>query len=467
MRKRYGLRMARRPRARGDPVALNRRRWIHAFAATTSGRHRAAFGLLACALTFATLLAVPRAHAEQPIYPEVGADERFTFPRDHGAHPAFRTEWWYVTGWLRTRDGDELGFQVTFFRSRLPIADSNPSRFAPKQLLFAHAALADAKVGHLLADQRIARAGFGIAQASDRDADISLDGWRLMRVAPDKDRVGEHADAESLHFKTRVAGDRFALDLDLRATGPVLAQGADAARPGYSQKGPQARDASRYYSVPQLTVSGTIVRSANSSSKKERIQVTGTAWLDREWSSAYLDPRAVGWDWVGLNFDDGGALMAFQMRDRDGGKLWAGGARRFADGRVERYAPDDLRFAALRSWTSPASGATWPVMQRIVIAAQQHGPLGSGPSPQRPINASTPDPVAPAKAGVQVGSVSPLAIVVEPLMDNQELDSRLSTGTIYWEGAVRVHQDDATHAQIGKGYLESTGYWQPIRFGFQ
>ncbi len=383
-----------------------------------------------CSMAFAAT----GAHAAQPLYPDVDDSDRFAFPRDHGAHPAYRTEWWYVTGWLRTVDGEELGFQVTFFRSRLPIDDSDPSRFAPKQLLFAHAALADAKVGHLLHDQRIAREGFDVARTSNRDADVALDGWRFARVASSADTTGESVDPKSLHFKTQVTSDRFAFDLDLRAAGPVLAQGADAERPGYSKKGPQRLAASRYYSVPQLAVTGTIFRPANASTsaKKERIAVTGTAWLDREWSSAYLDPRAVGWDWVGLNFDDGGALMAFQMRDRDGGKLWAGGARRFADGRVERYAPDDVRFTALRSWTSPASGASWPVMQRIAI-----------------------------------GSISHIALIVEPLMNDQELDSRLSTGTIYWEGAVRVMADDASHSRIGKGYLELTGYWQPIRFGFQ
>ena len=411
-------------------------------------------------LTCLMAIAIPCAHAASPVYPDVNGEERFVFPRDHGAHPAYRTEWWYVTGWLRTRDGEELGFQVTFFRSRLAIDDRNPSRFAPKQLLFAHAAVADAKLGHLLADQRIARAGFNIAEASDRDADVTIDGWRFVRVRSHKDQVGETADPEPLHFKTQVTSDRFALDLDLRATGPVLAQGADRERPGYSQKGPQPRDASRYYSVPQLAVSGTMVRGANKGSTKERIEVTGSAWLDREWSSAYLDPRAVGWDWVGLNFDDGGALMAFQMRDRDGGKLWAGGARRFADGRVERYAPDDLRFTTLRSWTSPASGATWPVMQRIAIQRE----LASRPSPGRRIGDAGAIPVAPV---VQVIPISPLTLVVEPLMNNQELDSRLSTGTFYWEGAVRVFSDAPSRMQIGHGYLELTGYWQPIRFGFQ
>ena len=404
------------------------------------GRRRTWHQVLACLLCSTALTTL---HAAEPVFPDVDRDERLVFPRDHGAHPTYRTEWWYVTGWLRTTGGEELGFQVTFFRSRLPLVDGNPSRFAPRQLLFAHAALADAKLGRLMHDQRIAREGFDIAAASSNDADVTLDGWRFVRVASKTDTPNEGPGADTLHFKTRVTSARFALDLDLRATGPLLAQGADARWPGYSQKGPQPGDASRYYSVPQLAVTGAIVR--NRGSKKERVEVAGTAWLDREWSSAYLDPQAVGWDWVGLNFDDGGALMAFQMRDRSGDKLWAGGSRRFADGRVERYAPDDVRFAPLRSWTSPTSGTTWPVAQRVTIT-------------------STP-------TGVRRHPVSPLVLRIEPLMDNQELDSRASTGTIYWEGAVRVFNEESTRdsprGSVGRGYLELTGYWHPIRFGFQ
>ncbi len=367
------------------------------------------------------------------MFPDVSASERFVFPRDHGAHPDFRTEWWYVTGWLKTADGDELGFQVTFFRSRLDQDDGNPSRFAPRQLLFAHAALADAKVGRLEHDQRVSRAGFGIAEASTIDAAVTLDGWRFDRV-PDAAaaRAADDPAVDSLRFATRIDAERFALELDFRAAGPLLAQGADAARPGWSQKGPVPRDASRYYSVPQLQVAGSVSRGVGAG--RTKVAVTGTAWLDREWSSAYLDPQASGWDWVGLDFDDGGALMAFRMRDRQGGKLWAGGARRFADGRVERYAPGDVDFETLRSWTSPRSRTTWPVQQRIAI-------------------------------GRPAGTVAPLTIVLDPMMDDQELDSRASTGTIYWEGAVRVRRvDDGAGVPIGKGYLEMTGYVAPMRF---
>jgi len=238
------------------------------------------------------------------------------------------------------------------------------------------------------------------------------------------ERPGESPTADALHFKTHVDGEGFAFDLDLQASSTVLALGADAARPGYSQKGPSPRDASRYYSVPQLKVAGTISR--GDARHRRAVAVTGTAWLDREWSSAYLDPQASGWDWVGLDLDDGGALMVFRMRDRSGRPLWAGGARRYHDGRVERYGPSDIRFTTDRTWTSPASRASWPVAQTLAIGSTR--------------------------------------LALEPLMDDQELDSRASTGTIYWEGAVRVHDGEARGPVIGKGYLELTGYFKPIRF---
>ncbi len=372
----------------------------------------------------ATVLAwsVATANAAQPVFPDAPTDEPLVFPRDHGAHPDFRTEWWYVTGWLKTADGADVGFQVTFFRSRLAIDDANPSRFAPRQMLFAHAALSDARTGRLLHDERIAREGFGLAGAAIGDADVVLDRWRFERVKTD-DPPSADPRPDALRFRTRVDGDGFALDLAMAAHDGVLAQGADAARPGFSQKGPSPRDASRYYSVPQLAVSGSIVRDGR------RVAVTGTAWLDREWSSAYLDPRAGGWDWVGLNLDDGGALMAFRIRDKSGAKLWAGGARRDARGRVDRYGPDDVDFSTLKTWTSPRSKTTWPVAQRI-----------------------------------DIGGANPFAIVVEPTMPDQELDSRGSTGTIYWEGAVRVHADAAEGPTIGRGYLELTGYFAPLKF---
>ena len=354
------------------------------------------FRLLLVALTLVAAVAPVRA---QPVaaVAEVRPGIPLRFPRDHGAHPAFRTEWWYITGWLTGADGP-IGFQVTFFRHRPAIDPRNPSRFAPRQILFAHAAVSDPRVGRLLHDQRIARVGFGLAAAATNDTDIRLDDWRLRRT-PDG------------RFLARVGGQDFRFDLAFRPTQPILLQG----QAGYSRKGPRPLQASYYYSQPALAVSGTL------SHRGQTRRVTGQAWLDREWSSTLLDPRAVGWDWVGINLDDGGALTAFQVRDAKGRAVWAGGSLRDAKGRLSIFGPRDVAFKTLRRWRSTRTGITYPV-ERIVTVTTATGER---------------------------------RFPIRPLFDDQELDSRAGGGPVYWEGAVRTRG--------GQGYLELTGYAAPLR----
>jgi len=323
---------------------------------------------------------------------------RLSFPRDHGSHPAFRTEWWYVTGWLDGRDGP-LGFQITFFRSRTnpALIGDNPSAFAPHQLIIAHAALSDPKLGHLRQEQRVARAGFGLAGAAKQDVDVWIDTWRLR-----------HAGAD---FRAHMQAEEFSFDLSLTPTQAPLLQGED----GFSRKGPARTAASYYYSLPQLRVAGTVWRAGVA----ERLR--GTAWLDHEWSSEYLDAQAAGWDWTGINFDDGSALMAFRIRARDGGTRWAGGTLRQADGHLITATPEDVTFSARRTWRSPRTAIAFPVEWNVRL----------GPYEWRLV----------------------------PLFDDQENDTRASTGAIYWEGAVRA----TGGVSPGRGYLELTGYGQPLR----
>jgi predicted secreted hydrolase len=333
-----------------------------------------------------------------PRYPEVRPGMALRFPADHGAHPEFRTEWWYITGSLDNGTGRALGFQVTFFRTRPATDARNPSAFAPKQILFAHAALSDPSLGKLLNDQRAARAGFGLAEAAVGDTDIVLDDWSLKRESDDR-------------FHAKLAGKEFALDLVFTPTQAVLLEGEN----GYSRKGPEPAQASYYYSLPHLTVSGTVTRGGKPA------PVKGTAWLDREWSSAYLDPHAVGWDWVGLNLDDGGALMAFQIRDAKGAALWAGGTLRQADGTTVSLARGDVTFTTDRNWRSPRTGAIYPVERGLSLRL---------PAGERRFR-------------------------IKPLFDDQELDSRGGGGPVYWEGLASV--------EGGRGYLELTGYFQPLK----
>ena len=349
------------------------------------------------ALAALSLAGLPRAGLAGVAYPDVLPGTTLAFPRDHGSHSGFRTEWWYVTGWTTDASGVDRGVQVTFFRNRPGLAESSGSSFAPRELLFAHAAIADARVGRLVHDQRAARAGFGLAEASAATTDVRLDDWSLVR---DGDR-----------YRARVEARDFAIDLRFRATQPVLLQGER----GVSRKGPLPGQASGYYSVPQLDADGTIAVEGRT------LAVSGRAWLDHEWSSSYLAPAAAGWDWIGVNLDDGAALMAFRMRGRDGGTFWAGGTLRDASGRLRTYAPHEVAFAPGRTWRSPRTGIVYPVTFDVRVAD--------------------------------------FAIALDPLMDDQELDARGSVGIVYWEGAVRVRGSGGLG---GRGYLELTGYGDPL-----
>ncbi len=320
------------------------------------------------------------------------------FPRDHGAHPDLRTEWWYVTGFAD--DGERrFGFQVTFFRSRVDVARDLKSRFAPRQLLFAHAAITDVQGRKLWHDQRIARQGFGVAEASEADADLRLRDWSLRRT-------GER-------WQARLPCAGFRIELDFAPTQAVLLQGRD----GLSRKGPLEEQASYYYSLPQLGATGSLTLQGR------RFRVSGKAWLDHEWSEALMHPEAVGWDWIGMNLDDGSALTAFRLRRQDGTALWDGGSFRDPAGGLYIARQGETEFRAVRRWTSPATNASYPVEWVVRTPADFY--------------------------------------TVRAVLDAQELDSRASTGAIYWEGLSDLI--DSNGRRVGRGYLEMTGYAQRLR----
>ncbi|MBK1724914.1 lipocalin-like domain-containing protein [Thiocystis violacea] len=367
---------------------MNRRTWLLALAS----------------LPLTRVAAAPRPDAAPPTsavsFDPVLPGRLPRFPDDQGAHPTFRTEWWYVTGWLSLPDGSPLGFQCTFFRVRTGVGEDNPSAFAPRQLILAHAAIADPGLGRLRHAQRSARVGFGRAGYATGQARVWLGDWSFEQI--------------DARYQAKVSAEGFAYNLSLVPDGPPLLNG-DA---GFSTKAPDPRHASYYYSHPRLKVSGGVTLDGH------RHSVTGLAWMDHEWSSEYLPEGAQGWDWIGLNLDDGGALMAFQMRKADGQALWANATLQSPDGSARTFAPDEIDFTPLREWHSPRTGTDYPVEWRLRIGSRQ--------------------------------------ISLRPLMDDQELDSRRSTGTLYWEGAVRAFEGDR---EIGRGYLEMTGYAERIRVG--
>ena len=322
------------------------------------------------------------------------------FPRDLGSHPDFGIEWWYVTGRLNAGP-QAFGFQLTFFRSRVNATQDMRSAFAAKQLIFAHAAVTDVTGKKLHHDQRIAREGFEVASASTMDTAIALRDWSLVRTAT--------------HYQAVASGAGFAFSLALFETQPLLLQGDQ----GLSRKGPQAEHASYYYSLPQLQAEGKLTVAGR------ELAVQGSAWLDHEWSQALLPPGAVGWDWIGMNLLDGSALTAFRLRDKANQTVWDGGSFRHPTmgAKPQVFSPGEVIFKPLRSWTSPLTQARYPVEWMV----------------RTPANFYT----------------------VRAVIDNQELDSRASTGAIYWEGLCELL--DSKGKLVGHGYLEMTGYASPLR----
>lgn len=325
-------------------------------------------------------------------------EKKPVFPRDFGSHPEFRTEWWYVTGHAKSGTR-EFGFQVTFFRSRVEATQGMTSKFAAKQLIFAHAAVTDVQGKKLLHDQRIVREGFDVGGASTTDTDVQIKDWSLKRTPSG--------------YVAQLSGKGFKISLILKPTQPVLLQGID----GLSLKGPDEKNASYYYSEPQLQTLGQI------SIGGVDMPITGTSWLDHEWSQELLHPDVVGWDWVGMNLFDGGALTAFQLRKANGRSFWGGGSLRSPSGRNSPFTPDTAKFTPERTWKSSLSGATYPVEWILRMPTE--------------------------------------FFYVKAVINNQELDSRASTGAIYWEGLSDLYDGGGNH--IGRGYLEMTGYAKALK----
>lgn len=356
-------------------------------------RHR----LLAAAASIG--LAATTACAAEAMYPLVEPGYRIEFPRDDGAHPQFRTEWWYVTGWLQ-RANEPLGFQITFFRRRPGTQEDNPSQFAAKQVLFAHAAISDPRRSRLLRAEKAARAGFGLAYARERDLAVAIDDWSLQREP-------------SGSYRSRASSDAFSFDLSFEPTQKPLLHGDG----GFSRKSPQDASASSYYySVPHLRVTGRITVEGQTH------VVQGEAWLDHEWFTSFLDEATQGWDWLGANLDDGGAIMASRMRNSQGVQRWAFATWRSNDGVVRTFAPAEISWTAERRWRSPRTGVEYPIEWTLRVAER--------------------------------------TVRLRALMDDQENDTRATTGTLYWEGAASVL--DERSQRIGRGYLELTGYGERL-----
>jgi predicted secreted hydrolase len=343
----------------------------------------------------------------------------FTFPRDHGPHPLFRQEWWYVTGNLDTSTGQRVGFELTFFRFALaPVPEAaQPARsggaapppfsaWRTRQIYMAHFAVTDVATGRFRFARKLSREALALAGAQAAPFKVWIDDWSLQAAAADADRGA--APASDVAWRLRAAQPGYELELTLQPlTAPVLNGEA-----GFSRKSAEPGDATYYYSIPRLAVQGRLVRDGRP------VTLHGLAWFDREWGSGELGAREVGWDWFALQLNDGATLMFYALRNRDGTR--------------DRHSAG--------TWVEP-SGASRPLTdEEVAIDVLDHW---SNAQRSR----------YPSSWRIRVPSLS-LEVSVRPVLADQEIRS---TPT-YWEGAVDVSGTRAGAAVAGRGYVELVGY---------
>ena len=321
----------------------------------------------------------------------------FVFPRDHGPHQEYATEWWYYTGNLDTADGRHVGYQLTFFRFGLaPNAPERTSAWATANLYMAHFALTDVAGKQFHAFDRFSRAGAGLAGAAGEPYHVWLDDWSV------------EGGAKGLPMRLHAKQEDIAIDLTLDTTRPIVLQGDR----GVSQKSPAAGNASYYYSLTHMATQGTVTIG------DQRLAVRGLSWMDREWGTTALDKNSVGWDWFAIQLDDGRDLMYYRIRGTGGQAEYRFGTLVEADGSVRRLGDGDVQLDALGTWRSPHSKAEYPSGWRLQVNAEQ------------------------------------IDLTVTPYLQDQELPLAIT----YWEGASQVAGMASGKPVRGNAYVELTGY---------
>jgi predicted secreted hydrolase len=327
----------------------------------------------------------------------------FMFPDDHGPHPDFRTEWWYYTGNLASASGRKFGFQFTLFRSALtPTPEERESTWAANQVYMAHLALTDVESERFYAFQRFSRGAAGLAGAQADPLRLWLEDWRIEEAGP-----GRFPDVPVMHL-TAAIEEGAGLDLYLDSAKPMVLQGDR----GLSRKGSEPGNASYYYSLTRLEAKGEIRLPDGG------FEVTGWAWMDREWSTSVLEEGQVGWDWFAMQLDSGEEVMFYRMRRSDGtADPHSSGCWVDAEGRSTYIAAKDVDMEVLETWTN-RDGDEYPSRWRL----------------------SFPDRDS--------------VLGITPLLADQELRFDIQ----YWEGAVSIQGTRGNQPLSGRGYVELTGY---------
>ena len=321
----------------------------------------------------------------------------FAFPADHGPHPEFRNEWWYVTGNLDDEDGRRFGFELTIFRFALtPAVAASSSAWRTNQVYIAHLAVTDAEDEGFYVAQRYSRGAVGLAGAQAAPFRVWIDDWEMAGQP--------HTEAWRLRASDAAVG----IDLELQALKSPVLNGID----GLSQKSADPENASYYYSITRMRTEGGLRIG------KRDYTVSGLSWLDREWSTSALAADQVGWDWFALQLDDGSELMFYGLRSKDG--TWdnaSAGTFVDAGGADSHLAAGDAEITVLDIWASP-EGGTYPARWLLQVPRFD------------------------------------LELTVTPIIEDQEL----FTTVRYWEGAVDVEGERDQVPVKGRGYVELTGY---------
>lgn len=332
----------------------------------------------------------------------------FRFPRDHFAHDGYRTEWWYFTGHVRSADGHEFGYELTFFRIGL---EPRASHWAPSQtkwyayqLYPAHFAITDVTNRNFTYAETLARDALGQGAASERALRVVANGWSL---------TGDDSERPVMHLHAVDGGD--ALDLTVHSQKPPAINGRD----GVSRKGPCPSCASHYYSFTRLATRGTLTRNG------VRYAVDGISWMDHEYGSDELQANQAGWDWFSIQLDDGREAMLYRLRQKDGSVTPESSGTLVARDGSTTYLPlQAISIDATSIWTSPHTHAVYPSGWLVHVR----------------------------------GIATPLRMT--PVVADQELAD--PTGTTYWEGAVTIRDARDGH-RLGVGYVELTGYASSVK----
>ena len=340
--------------------------------------------------------------AEPAGYAEAVEPRLFEFPRDHGPHPEFRSEWWYFTGNLTTPNGRHFGYQFTLFRYSLtPDAQSVASHWAAHQVMMGHFAVTDIEGKQFHHFERFSRVALALADAQAEPFRVWLEDWA----------VGSVGDS-FFPLNIQVAAEDISLELELTSDKPLVLQGDR----GLSQKGHTPGNASYYYSLTRLQTQGYLQMDG------QRYTLEGLSWMDREWGTSALEPQQVGWDWFSLQLSNGWDLMFYQLRLKNGqADTTSSGTLVSPEGQSYPIDYDQLSLRILQEWQSPATGIRYPAQWELKVPERQ------------------------------------IQLTLTPQLAQQEL----RTSITYWEGAVQVSGQFENNPVQGNGYVELTGYSRP------